>query len=134
MSIYTIKRTGQSPIKFSGNLISEAGGNDFNNQQLNRYHRLRLYKTMSKRYVLEIEYQTCWEGEFDYKEVEVFATSQDLIFFLETYDHWSKEYIAERRDSDHPRTSQIIKIFKHLVEDLLDPAKIECDDFVEELA
>ena len=134
MNIYTIKRTGQSPIKFSGNLLSETGGNYFNGQQLNRYHRLRLYKTASKRYVLEIEYRTCWEGEFDYNEVQAFADSQEVTYFLETYDHWSKEYIADRLDSDNSRTSQIIKIFKHLVEDLLDPAKIGCDDFVEELA
>jgi hypothetical protein len=134
MNIYTIKRTGRKPVKFSGNLLSEVGGSYFNGQQLNRYHRLRLYKTMSKRYVLEIKYQTCWEGEFDYSEVEVFADSQEIGYFLETYNHWSKEYISEYLDSDHSRTSQIIKIFKHLVEDLLDPAKVQCDDFVEELA
>jgi hypothetical protein len=115
-----INRTGKAPLKFTGELVRCADGEYFGSRQSNRYHTLVLYRTeTANKYVVHVEYATCYEGELGYSEVEVCNSSEELAGLLEDYPHCVRRYVSENMDPDGSRTQQIIRQFEALVEELL---------------
>ncbi|MBW7865057.1 MAG: hypothetical protein H3C30_11685 [Candidatus Hydrogenedentes bacterium] len=80
MERYVIKRTGNAPLVFRGELLAEQNGARHCGKDQNRYHNLRVYRTEGGNHVGEIEFLTWWEGESDYHEA---GEATDLgLFFL----------------------------------------------------
>lgn len=74
MKEYVLTRTGDRPLKFSGELIAQVDGRIFAGQEQNRWHELRVYKTASGKYVLEVSYYTQWQGESCHHQASVHDT------------------------------------------------------------
>lgn len=71
MNSYTLQRTGQAPLTFSGEMIVES---DTATAKLARWHELAIYQTTGGSYVVSIVYRTKWLGELDH-HTAVVATS-----------------------------------------------------------
>lgn len=62
METQLLKRTGDAPLAFVGELISEVSSKTPNSS---RWHEIGIYRTAQGNWVLEIVYRTQWEGELD---------------------------------------------------------------------
>ncbi len=82
---FTLTRTGDSPLKFSGEKIAEANGRIRSGQEQNRWHEIRAYRTDGGKYVLEIQYCTCWQGEDGHSHVSVHDDPAALADELKSY-------------------------------------------------
>ncbi len=78
MKQYTLTRTGDRPLTFTGEVVASAGGKMHGGQNQNRYHEITVYRTTGGKYVLEVEYCTCWSGEDGRHYAEV-CNSPDAI-------------------------------------------------------
>lgn len=83
-----LKRTGQLPLVFRGELLKEADGKWVNGKDQNRWHKIALYQTeQSKRFVLAISYRTQWQGEENQDDVLILGPEQQqMIDVLRDYD------------------------------------------------
>lgn len=63
MQDYTIARTGHPPLKFRGELVSEASSHrdEKGNEHRFRWHEVRLYRTESGKAVCEAAYISTWK-------------------------------------------------------------------------
>lgn len=68
MSEHTIRRDGDLPLQFTGELVSEASSRERDAQ---RWYDLALYRTDGGRWVVGIVYRTRWQGEQDYYAAHV---------------------------------------------------------------
>jgi len=82
---HKLTRTGDSPLVFDGEIISESDGQWHNGQEQNRYHSLAIY-TCGNRYVVAIEYCTNWQGEGSLALAEVCDDAGQVREFLRDYD------------------------------------------------
>lgn len=62
---YTLRRTGQAPLRFQGELLAEADGEYESGRDFNRWHELTVYRTRGGKYVLRIAYRSAHQGELD---------------------------------------------------------------------
>ena len=60
---YVLKRSGSRPLKFSGRLISSVEGRFSAGKEQTRYFDLSLYRTADGKFVVQVEYTTCWQDE-----------------------------------------------------------------------
>lgn len=88
MTDYRLRRSGQAPLRFAGELLYErdsrragAGG-----QERNRWHAVRIYRTDAMAYVVQVAYRSTWQGEQDHDEVTVLDSAAELGRVLESYD------------------------------------------------
>lgn len=63
MKTITLTRTGDRPLRFTGEEVAEATSRQDQGACQTRYYELALYRTDSDRYVLAIGYRSHWEGE-----------------------------------------------------------------------
>jgi hypothetical protein len=63
MQDYTLRREGDEPLRFDGELVAESSGFHFKGREQNRWHEVRVYRTDLGDYVAEIVYGTQWEQE-----------------------------------------------------------------------
>jgi hypothetical protein len=82
-----LKRTGELPLVFTGELLKEADGIGLKGKSDRRWHVIRLYRTaQSRRYVLAIEYHTQQQGESeDYQALVLGPDKQHLIAALRSF-------------------------------------------------
>ena len=88
---FTLTRTGDRPLVFAGEKIAEVDGRIHSGQEQNRWHEIRAYRTDGGKYVLEIEYCTCWQGEDGHSSVTVHDTPTALVNELKSY--YPLEYV-----------------------------------------
>lgn len=88
-----IKRTGQLPLQFVGNLVAEVESstgtsrNGGDAPDPDRWHRLQLYRAESDAsYVLAIEYRSNWRNEFPRSDCIQFTSPDDLAKALDEFN------------------------------------------------
>lgn len=86
MNTYTLPRTGDAPLRFSGELIAEADGERQNGREQNRWHELRVYRSAVGGYVVAITYRTRWQGEASRDTVVVRADAAGVADFFRHHD------------------------------------------------
>ncbi len=86
MQKYTLQRTGDRPLSFTGELIAGVGGRVHSGQEQNRWHEIRIYSTAGGSYVLEVTYQTTWRGEDGHDYAEAHPDIEALIADLRAVD------------------------------------------------
>ncbi len=79
MQKYTLSRTGDRPLVFTGDLIAEAGGCIHGGQEQKRWYEIRIYSTAGGSYVLEVAYHTSWKGEDSHSHAEAHSNLEKLI-------------------------------------------------------
>lgn len=86
MNTITLPRTGDSPLRFQGELLAEAGGPRFNGQDINRFHVLQIYRSDGGRFVVAIEFVSRWQGEAGANEAHVCRSGDDVRRVLREYE------------------------------------------------
>lgn len=71
METVTLPRTGDRPVRFTGEEVATATSRQSNGPCQSRWYELALYRTDSGRYVLAIGYRSQWEGELPEDRVYV---------------------------------------------------------------
>lgn len=66
MNEYTLTRTGQAPLHFTGEILADEDSRLTAGRENNRWHEMRVYRTKGGNYVVEVIYRTQWQGEEDY--------------------------------------------------------------------
>lgn len=86
MEEYVLKRTGDRPLKFNGELVAEVGGKWHAGAEQNRWYEIRVYRTAGGKYVVEVAYETMWQGEDSYHYARVCNTIRDVLEEIEFFD------------------------------------------------
>lgn len=88
MTEIKLKRTGQVPVTFTGELIQEGSSWQSRGDGQNRWHGVAIYRTeKSQRYVLAITFHSRWQGESELHDVLILDTDQkSTITALQEYD------------------------------------------------
>lgn len=66
---FQLRRTGDQPVVFDGELVAEAAGVQINGRDRDRGHDVRIYRTITGTYVVEVVYWTTWAGEAEARTV-----------------------------------------------------------------
>jgi hypothetical protein len=74
VEIITLTRSGQPPLRFRGELLAESDGQRQANREHNRYHTVRIWRTVAGRYLLCIAYHTHFQGELDWQDAVALDT------------------------------------------------------------
>ena len=82
-SAYVVRRAGDAPLAFAGELVAEASGARGNAQ---RWHRIAVYRTDSGRWVLQIAWRTRWQGELDVIDAWIEDSPSAIVARLRAYD------------------------------------------------
>lgn len=83
---YTLRRTGQRPLAFQGELLAQASGKWQLHREHNRWHEIQVYETAGGKYIVAIAYRTIWEGEADHSYAEVCDEPTKVADVLREYD------------------------------------------------
>jgi hypothetical protein len=86
MQTYTLSRDGQRPVRFVGELVAEEYGAVAHGRDQNRYFNLALYQLENRRYLVHWDYQSRWRGEHTHSSVASYATMDEAVAALETFD------------------------------------------------
>ena len=86
MSEFTLPRSGDAPLRFTGELLAEHDGYRHLGQEYNRYHELAIYRINQGQYVVRIGYQTSWQGEADHELVQIMPDSAAVRRLLKDHD------------------------------------------------
>lgn len=95
---YSLPRTGQALLTFTGYLLAEAGEGRLNGRDLTRWHTLALYQTAAGEYVAHISYTTRYQGEAGWDGARTFATATEVAAWLAQHD--PTEYVRGFPDGD----------------------------------
>lgn len=82
---YTLPRTGDAPLKFTGEPIAASCGKRLLGKDNNRWHDLAVYSTESG-YVVAIQYGTQWQGESGYDLAAPCRTPAEVRKVLRDHD------------------------------------------------
>jgi hypothetical protein len=82
----TLTRTGQAPLRFTGELLEESDGHIQGGKDHNRWHELAVYRTNGGSYVVRIAYKTIWQGELDREMAEIVGKPEAVAEVLRDYD------------------------------------------------
>lgn len=83
---YSITRTGDRPLVFTGELIAVADGRFHAGQEQNRWHEIRIYRTSGGKYVLQVDYFTRWQGEDNVHYASTHDSAEALANALKVHD------------------------------------------------
>lgn len=86
LSTFTLPRTGQPPLKFTGSIIAETSGEIVNGHEQLRYHDIGIYRTVAGKYVTEINYYSSWRNETGYDDVAIWDSTSEVAAALRNYD------------------------------------------------
>lgn len=86
MTEYKLQRDGDSPVAFAGELLNEADSQGHQGPTENRWYQVRIYRTMSGKFVVEIGFRTHWQGESDRNWVEICDTPAEVRRILTAFD------------------------------------------------
>ena len=86
MQSYLLPRSGQAPLKFTGEEIASSEGRIQNGRDHNRWHDLTVYRTVGGGYVVQVQYRTQWQGECEHDEAVVCDDAQSAAWELQGYD------------------------------------------------
>jgi hypothetical protein len=82
----TMRRTGQPPLTFQGELIAEADGHSHTGPGQNRWHELALYRTAGGAYVVQVAWRSRYEHESDDDQARLCPDARAVADLLRSYD------------------------------------------------
>ena len=82
MQDYTIKRTGQAPLKFTGSVIGQGSTYHHTGPNQNRWTEVLISCTKRGKYVACVENHSQQEGERTYTKAQTFGTAAEVIAYL----------------------------------------------------
>ena len=132
---FTLPRTGDRPLKFTGEKIAYADGERLAGKEQNRWHEIAVYRIQTGRYVVHIAYRTRWQGELDFDMADIDGSSkgEGVATILRNYDptQWVRGYPegAGYADKQARLLSDIRQRYQALVSEVL-----KSDEFAEEVA
>lgn len=89
METYQIEITNELPLEIEAELIYEEDNEYINNREQNRYHSLAIYKSVDDKgeyYVVNILYNTLWQGERSISEIWESETKEGIKTILDGYN------------------------------------------------
>lgn len=105
-SSHTLSRTGDRPLTFSGELLSEADSQTHQGPCQNRWWELALYRSESGKFVAHIHYKTQWQGEHNTDTVLHADDAADLAAQIKAHNFLGGCYGFPRGHDD--RQTQLI--------------------------
>lgn len=82
-----LSRTGDRPLVFDGECLSEVENRHFSGKEQNRWFQLGLYKINGGDYVLHVGYRTIWQNETDIDDVTIYSSLNDIPPYLNAMAH-----------------------------------------------
>jgi len=96
-----VHRDGMKDLVFEGEQLASASGRWRSGQEQTRWDVLELYKTKSGRYVMCRIYRTCWQGETDSHQADVYEDVEALRDeYKEEMSNLEYELFAEACEKD----------------------------------
>jgi hypothetical protein len=89
MSTHILQRTGNTSLKFDGELIADsrpAPASGKKGKDSKRWHELAIYKTTSGKFVLAVTYRSEWKGEQSHYSAEILTDVASVVAAIREYD------------------------------------------------
>lgn len=83
---YTIPRSGDAPLSFVGDVITDIDGEYVNGQEQTRWHAIAIYRTEENTFVAHVGYHSKFRGEASRDTAAAVATAPEVVSFLRSYD------------------------------------------------
>lgn len=87
MEIYTLPRTGDRPVRFTGEILAQVSTREHQGPCENRWWVLTLYRTGVGQYVAAIGYHTQWQGELGRYDAYRCEDAQAVTAALRGHDY-----------------------------------------------
>ncbi len=81
-----LRRTGQPPLAFQGELVSYAGGRLDKPRERSRWHEIGIWRAVEGDYVVKVSYLSTWPGEAPLETVETRSDAHGVIELLSNFD------------------------------------------------
>ena len=126
-STFVLRRSGHAPLRFQGELLTEADGHGHSGPAQNRWHELAVYRTAGGRYVASVSYRSRYQDESDHDRAAVCADVRAVADYLCGID--PTEFVRGFPDGEHYAEKQrrlmldIRLRFEQLVSRVLDGDK-----------
>lgn len=128
-----LPRKGNAPLRFRGELLSEADSKTASGPCQNRWHELKLYRLADGGYVLAIGFRSSWQGEAALDDAIVCQGIDAVRIALQSHDpngdyegYPPGEHYDEKRRRLH---DAVLRGYQMAVSNLLDefPEEVEAD-------
>lgn len=86
MESIILRRTGDVPLAFEGDLLAESNGRVQAGRDHSRWHVLGVYRTKGGTYVVRIAYRTQYQGEMDHDLAMPVADATEVVAELRLYN------------------------------------------------
>lgn len=87
MTTITLTRTGNRPIRFDGEQIASASTKAGQGPAESRWWDLALYRTAAGAYVVQIVYDTLWQGDSSRSDVYSCPDAAAVVDAVRSHDH-----------------------------------------------
>ena len=105
MKTYTLKRTGNRPLQFEGELVAEESTKIMYGQENNRWHEFHLYRTGTGRFFLSLVYDSQWQGEERNCQVEELGSIESITEFLQ-FEYDPLQFMGIRPGGDRTENEE----------------------------
>ena len=84
---YTLDRTGQPPVRFTGDLMFEKSSHDPVTGPLHeRWHEVRVYRTKAGNWIVSIQFRTTFASERETSTVAICTDKAGMVLPLTSFD------------------------------------------------
>lgn len=87
MKRYVVKRSGQTPLAFEGEVLASFATSfdrahpDYSGRP-GRAESVTVYRTKGGKYVVAVAHLTCWQGGHDHYDAQVFGSLSSALNYL----------------------------------------------------
>lgn len=88
MQRYKCRRSGESPLVFTGTILAHADNEIVNNNEASRWFDLTIYRTEAGKLVASMAYHSRWMGEVEVNAAAIFpadSTAEDFYIFFDSH-------------------------------------------------
>lgn len=130
---HRLKRSGQAPLAFQGELLAEADGQMVSGKDQNRWHEVSVYRTEGGKYVAAVAYRTRWQGELDRDFAEVVGQAEAVAAVLREYS--PTEYVQgyPAGDAYAERQARLFRDLRQRYDALVTEVLESDEDFTEQV-
>jgi len=103
-------------LEFDGFLLAKVASSEFELVSSGRFHNIAIYCRFGGNFVVEVSYETKWQGESGYSSADILSSPGEVAEYLKTMELPNQSYLddEDRFDIKTRYAKSITKVLQHL--------------------